>query len=1531
MMLKKLLSFAICSALLTGTIYAPISASAYEAPAECSASSETTDSPERERETIEYPDASSHSEDRSPEIISGKCGGSVSFALFESGTLFIYGSGPMTDYSENRGTEAPYRSRAGSVRRIVVEPGVTTVGSEAFMSMTDAGEILLPDGLETIGTSAFLSCTDLSEISIPSSVTVIGEYAIGFKQSIRDDEYTTYRIKIIGDEGSAAQTYADEKNFRFISRNPDSDTQTDTETASQTGVTTGKCGENAAYKYDHDTGIVTISGTGDMYDYESYSYYDELESSPFKDHSDIKKVVIEDGITSVGNSAFENCSSLSSVTLPGTIRSIGSYAFAGNYTYTYDKKKSHLRSIDLPEGLESIGMCAFRYTPLESLTIPSTLFQLHSDAFSGCSELKAINCAPGNRLFSSENGSLYEGDGKTLYFLAVDPEEHCCEIPEGIETVMSDALVRLSGNFDLKAVVFPESVKSMSSDTLNYVENTAFIVFKGSLPHNGPWDISLPWYASVYCSFSDPYWKRYMEEYESNVKWYDLDVYEDTLTLKADEIEVSAGDFASFGVYKMPYHIDTPVWSVGDESVARVLDNGALYGVKAGTTTVTAASPDGKYSASAKVTVTGELNDIKDGQIIKVDYGVQPAEEGWDDIERSDVYGEYPCSSLGGVFAIISNTLNFYSFTTGKTTMLRSFPNKAYFDGRKLYAVDEAICLIFDTETLSFSEIRLDGMEDYSGNSAGADKAGRLFVSAYSKTSDKQKLFVFTPDGKLLDSVTTLYPITRFSGFLDDGRFFTEVEDLSSYAYSVSLALTAWKFSGGKLCELQAESRQKNRYPDSEPVLYNCLYYIGTCSDSCAVTKLLDDRYLVTTSFFSEKMAVFDCSFDGLPEKIYEEEYRPTRNEEYISESDKDCYYDIPYRSTFDRFHGAVVGCGDPFRLVEFDKEFSSVDSSTRAHNYVWDLYGYSDMILIKEKTKDSALFEAVKWDTDSLNISAIPENETMKVGQCQDISLFGLGRFSFEGRWTSSDSTVASVTDSGRLASWKAGDVTVTFTTNNGKYSVPCNVRVLPREGVADSVVNADNTEAVRYNKGNQNYGTWSAPVCSYLFEDPNGRFTRAEYFYDHDSDAGCVLVVVYSKELKQISSKKLVMELPFFGGIYSGSKYNYIVTGQANNEESDECEVYRVSRYTKNWELVDYASAFGEDTYVPFEAGSLRMTECGGKLYIHTCHLMYQSGDGLHHQSNYSFIAYDDPETNKLTLRSGHFGYSSHSFNQFVVSDGKSVFSVDHGDAYPRAVSLKRVASEEDVSYFNDGVNLLDIKGEIGDNWTGVSVGGAALSTNNCLVVGNSIDMSNEENVCRNIFLSVADKETLNNRLIWITNFNSNDVDLSTPHIVKLSDEQFLIMWDRYDFVQRYDSEWGYNYIETTVSLCTAAVDGSGNVVCTRSYPDMCLSDCPPIFASDGTVKWYVTGDGKTQFFSIDPFKAEEGMIGDLDYDKSVTSADALSVLRCSVGAENFSQQQILLADIDEDSTVTSADALDILRFSVGFAASERIGKPL
>lgn len=91
------------------------------------------------------------------------------------------------------------------------------------------------------------------------------------------------------------------------------------------------------------------------------------------------------------------------------------------------------------------------------------------------------------------------------------------------------------------------------------------------------------------------------------------------------------------------------------------------------------------------------------------------------------------------------------------------------------------------------------------------------------------------------------------------------------------------------------------------------------------------------------------------------------------------------------------------------------------------------------------------------------------------------------------------------------------------------------------------------------------------------------------------------------------------------------------------------------------------------------------------------------------------------------------------------------------------------------------------------------------------------------------------------------------------------------------------------------------------------------------------YGTGGSFAQTYANDHGIAfvDTRVFGDVDLDSTVTSSDALSVLRMSVGMDEYGEEALALADIDSDYQLTSSDALELLRYSVGMTADERIGQ--
>lgn len=146
-------------------------------------------------------------------------------------------------------------------------------------------------------------------------------------------------------------------------------------TVSADEVDSGNCGESATWSLDNN-GTLTISGTGEMYD---YTWQD---TRPWNDSS-VTKIVIGEGITGVGNNAFRYMENVTSITFPSSLTSFGDYSFS----------QTGITELTVPAGIKSLGAGTFNYcTQLEKVTIPSNtaLTTIPDGAFCSCAKLTTV-------------------------------------------------------------------------------------------------------------------------------------------------------------------------------------------------------------------------------------------------------------------------------------------------------------------------------------------------------------------------------------------------------------------------------------------------------------------------------------------------------------------------------------------------------------------------------------------------------------------------------------------------------------------------------------------------------------------------------------------------------------------------------------------------------------------------------------------------------------------------------------------------------------------------------------------------------------------------------------------------------------------------------------------------------------------------------------------------------------------------------------------------------------------------------------
>ena len=434
--------------------------------------------------------------------------GSLTWALDADGTLTIRGTGPMRDYLR----DSPATRKRASVKRVEIGKGVTSIGEFAFYDCSRLTSITIPSGVTSIGDYAFHDCSSLTDITILGGVTSIGSFAFFNCTSLTGvtipSSVTSIGVGVF-DDCTALKEVLLENGSKLTSGNLGVD-------ASK--IRTYWNEDNLTWTLAAD-GTLTISGSGAM---KAYG----IDGSPAAQKKDsVKKVVIEDGVTSIGNFAFFMCSNLISITIPSSVTSIGNSAFyncpgltsieipegvtsIGNYAFS---DCTSLTSINIPEGVTSIGDSAFSGTlwltnkrqENDSLvivngilidgtacsgevTIPDGVASIGGSAFFGCSNMTSINIP--KSVTSIENSAFYNCTGLTsleipdsVTSIGIGAFQNCTgltsvEIPEGVTSIGNYAFMSCDG---LTSITIPKSVTSIGGNVFNHCSSLKEVLLEG--------------------------------------------------------------------------------------------------------------------------------------------------------------------------------------------------------------------------------------------------------------------------------------------------------------------------------------------------------------------------------------------------------------------------------------------------------------------------------------------------------------------------------------------------------------------------------------------------------------------------------------------------------------------------------------------------------------------------------------------------------------------------------------------------------------------------------------------------------------------------------------------------------------------------------------------------------------------------------------------------------------------------------------------------------------------------------------------
>lgn len=447
--------------------------------------------------------------------------------------LTISGNGDMGDRG---GFYIPWKNLTGSIYSVVIEEGVTGIGSYAFSGCSNLTSVAIPDSVTRIGSRAFDSCSSLTSITIPDSVTSIGNYAFYDCSSLSRITVGTGVKEIGGEAFTRCTMYMKvhitdiqswcEIDFANQNANPLmylGELYLNGKLVTEINLPEGteKIGDYALYNYRSLTtitipdSVINVGRNALLTSTLSYNMYDggkylgnsnnpymvlvdiaetnitsfqihpntKIISSAFRNCEKLTSITIPNNVINIDREAFDGCTSLTSITIPDSVISIGEDAFYGCHSMT---------SVTMGDGIASIGDGAFATCiSLAHLTIGDNVTSIGKLAFVQCSSLTSITIPDsvtsiGDSAFGSciklKNATI--GDGVTC--ISFGAFSGCgltnITIPDTVTSIGSYAFQDCSS---LTSINIPDSVTSIGGCAFQRCSSLANIIIPDSVTSIG--------------------------------------------------------------------------------------------------------------------------------------------------------------------------------------------------------------------------------------------------------------------------------------------------------------------------------------------------------------------------------------------------------------------------------------------------------------------------------------------------------------------------------------------------------------------------------------------------------------------------------------------------------------------------------------------------------------------------------------------------------------------------------------------------------------------------------------------------------------------------------------------------------------------------------------------------------------------------------------------------------------------------------------------------------------------------------------
>ena len=419
----------------------------------------------------------------------------------EGGILTISGTGEMYDYSYFVGYEPPWNDLDEQIREVVVEEGITVIGSEAFAGCVNLTYVSLPTTLTTLKDGVFWDCRSLQTITLPQNLAKMDYYesecrvfddCISLKEILvhEDNPYFTSCDGFLYNKSKTELIRCPEA-FTGAYDIPEGTVKIDRGAFGYcTGLTAvripGTVKELGEYVFfdctsleDADLSALTCEFFPDIFVGctklkgvtlpNDYPYYKQDTQGALYE-PDMSRIVfcfpgfsgnfaVPYGVKEIGDSAFEGCVGIESVVLPETVERIGWNAF---------KECTALERVTIPDGVKLIDSYAFELcSALESVKIPGSVEAVEAGAFRYCTALRSLSMDYGIKV------------------IGYDAFEHCesltsVAIPNSVTALNEKAF---EGCTSLSSVILPkDSLEEIGINIFLDCDNLRNVYFRGTAP-----------------------------------------------------------------------------------------------------------------------------------------------------------------------------------------------------------------------------------------------------------------------------------------------------------------------------------------------------------------------------------------------------------------------------------------------------------------------------------------------------------------------------------------------------------------------------------------------------------------------------------------------------------------------------------------------------------------------------------------------------------------------------------------------------------------------------------------------------------------------------------------------------------------------------------------------------------------------------------------------------------------------------------------------------------------------------------------